>query len=83
MLAEVNAIVEDMQDVAAHGSPSSNSSSPLHEPRSELFTIEMEDQREAEAPLGPVFRVGQLKLQSYLSDLVEEYKENHQDSSEL
>ena len=86
VLAEVTAILADMQDVAAHGSASSSSSSPLHEPRSELFTIDMDEQeRETDVPAtsGSVFRLGQLKLQSYLCDLVEEYKENHRESSEL
>jgi hypothetical protein len=61
--------------VAAHGYASSSSSSPLHEPRSELFTIDMEEnEREVDLPSASVFREGQLKLQSYLCDLVEEYK---------
>ena len=58
-----------MQQLAERGLESSGNPSPLREPKSELFTI---DADEAESGRGP-YRDGQLKLQSYVSDLVEEY----------
>ena len=62
-------MIADMQGVAEKGLESSGSSSPLREPKSELFTI---DADEAEPGKG-TYRDGQLKLQSYVNELVEEY----------
>lgn len=48
------------------------------EPKSELFTIELDD-NEPELPKfkESQFSSGQLKLQSYLTELTEEYKQNY------
>lgn len=92
VLAEITAIMADMAYVAANGI---EESSPQHQPKSEMFTIEMDpDEQDGisrdqmGSPSAALFENtgfggGQLKLQSYITDLVDEYHENHQGSSQL